>query len=125
MPAPPVAPYTEWTRTVSLCRRAHAAWACEGGFAGVSGVRDRRAEGAFILNKQPVSKTVPELNTVIRLIARRGAFLGRKGDGEPVASDLCITRCLKPPIAISVHCGISRIDCVVSPGYLPPRTTDQ
>ena len=26
---------------------------------------------------------VPELNTVIRLIAQRGGFLARKGDGEP------------------------------------------
>ena len=38
---------------------------------------------AFILNKKPVPKAVPPLNTVIRLIAQRGGFLGRKGDGEP------------------------------------------
>lgn len=38
---------------------------------------------AFILNKKPVPKTVPSLNMVIRLIAQRGGFLGRKGDGEP------------------------------------------
>lgn len=31
----------------------------------------------------PVPKKVPELNTVIRLIAQRGGFLARKGDGEP------------------------------------------
>jgi hypothetical protein len=38
---------------------------------------------AFILNKKPVPKTMPTLNTVVRLIAQRGGFLGRKGDGEP------------------------------------------
>ena len=38
---------------------------------------------AFILNKKPIPKTMPTLNQVIRLIAQRGGFLGRKGDGEP------------------------------------------
>jgi IS4 transposase len=38
---------------------------------------------AFILNKKPVPKTVPTLNTVVRLIAQRRGFLGRKHDGEP------------------------------------------
>lgn len=38
---------------------------------------------AFILNKRPVPKTTPGLNAVIRLIAQRGGFLGRKHDGEP------------------------------------------
>jgi IS4 transposase len=38
---------------------------------------------AFILNKKPVPKTVPPLNTVVRIIAQRGGFLGRKHDGEP------------------------------------------
>ena len=40
---------------------------------------------AFILNKKPVPKDTPKLNTVVRLIAQRGGFLGRKGDGEPGA----------------------------------------
>ena len=40
---------------------------------------------AFILNKKPVPKETPKLNTVVRLIAQRGGFLGRKGDGEPGA----------------------------------------
>ena len=40
-------------------------------------------KAAFILNKKPVPRQVPELNTVIRLIAQRGGFLARKGDGEP------------------------------------------
>jgi hypothetical protein len=31
---------------------------------------------------------VPKLNTVIRLIAQRGGFLGRKHDGEPGARTL-------------------------------------
>lgn len=43
---------------------------------------------AFILNKKPVPKSMPTLNQVIRLIARRGGFLGRKGDGEPGARTL-------------------------------------
>ena len=43
---------------------------------------------AFILNKKPIPKKTPGLNEVIRLIARRGGFLGRKGDGEPGARTL-------------------------------------
>ncbi|MEX3527347.1 MAG: IS4 family transposase, partial [Burkholderia sp.] len=39
---------------------------------------------AFILNKKPVPDTAPpRLNAVIRLVARLGGFLARKGDGEP------------------------------------------
>lgn len=38
---------------------------------------------AFILNKKPAPTQVPPLNTVLRLIARRGGFLARKHDGEP------------------------------------------
>jgi IS4 transposase len=40
---------------------------------------------AFILNKKPVPKQTPPLNTVVRLIAQRGGFLARKHDGEPGA----------------------------------------
>lgn len=43
---------------------------------------------AFILNKKPVPKQVPPLNTVVRLIAQRGGFLGRKHDGEPGVKSL-------------------------------------
>lgn len=43
---------------------------------------------AFIRNKKPIPKNTPALNEVIRLIARRGGFLGRKGDGEPGARTL-------------------------------------
>ena len=39
--------------------------------------------GAYILLKKPLPKTPPNLNTVIRLVARLGGFLGRKSDGEP------------------------------------------
>jgi hypothetical protein len=39
----------------------------------------------FILDKKPLPKQVPTLNTVVRLIVRRGGFLGRKCDGEPGA----------------------------------------
>jgi hypothetical protein len=43
---------------------------------------------AFILNKKPMPKQIPTLNTVARLIAQRGGFLGRQGDGEPGARTL-------------------------------------
>jgi hypothetical protein len=45
-------------------------------------------QAAYILNKKPIPKKMPGLNEVIRLIARRGGFLGRKGDGEPGARTL-------------------------------------
>jgi hypothetical protein len=35
-----------------------------------------------------VPKAVPTANTVIRLIAQFGGFLGRKSDGEPGAKTL-------------------------------------
>ncbi len=40
--------------------------------------------GAYLLTKQkrPVHRP-PALNEVLRLIARVGGFLGRKGDGDP------------------------------------------
>ena len=40
-------------------------------------------QAAFILNKKAVPKNVPDLRTVIRLIAQRGGFLARKNDSEP------------------------------------------
>jgi hypothetical protein len=40
-------------------------------------------QAAFILNKKAPPKKVPDLRTVIRLIAQRGGFLARKSDGEP------------------------------------------
>ena len=40
-------------------------------------------KAAFILNKKRPPKAIPQANAVIRLIARLGGFLGRKGDGEP------------------------------------------
>lgn len=39
--------------------------------------------GAYILNGKKPPAASPRLNDVIRLIARLGGFLGRKGDGEP------------------------------------------
>lgn len=33
--------------------------------------------------REPIPKQPPSLNTVVRLIASFGGFLGRKGDGEP------------------------------------------
>jgi len=43
---------------------------------------------AYVLNKKQPPKTVPPLNTVVRLIAQLGGFLGRKADGEPGAKTL-------------------------------------
>lgn len=40
-------------------------------------------KGAYLLSKKPVPKQPPRLNEVIRMIAKLGGFLGRKGDGEP------------------------------------------
>lgn len=40
-------------------------------------------QAAFILNKRKPPATAPTLNDVIRLVARLGGFLARKGDGEP------------------------------------------
>ena len=45
-------------------------------------------QAAYILNKKPVPKKTPDLNSVVRLIAQLGGFLGRKGDGEPGAKTL-------------------------------------
>lgn len=39
-------------------------------------------------DKKPGPKKMPTLNEVIRLIAQRGGFLGRKGDDEPGAKTL-------------------------------------
>jgi hypothetical protein len=40
-------------------------------------------KAAYILTKTPLPTGPARLNAVIRLIARLGGFLGRKGDGEP------------------------------------------
>jgi hypothetical protein len=40
-------------------------------------------QAAYLLAKKPVPKQPPQLNAVLRLIARQGGFLGRKSDGEP------------------------------------------
>lgn len=40
-------------------------------------------QAAYILAKKPLPKQPPRLNEALRLIARLGGFLGRKGDGEP------------------------------------------
>ncbi len=40
-------------------------------------------QAAYSLAKKPLPKKAPRLNDVLRLIARLGGFLGRKGDGEP------------------------------------------
>jgi len=43
---------------------------------------------AYLLNKKKPPKSVPPLNTVVRLVAQPGGFLARKGDGEPGAKTL-------------------------------------
>ena len=40
-------------------------------------------QAAFILNRRKLPKTPPRLNEVIRLVAKLGGFLARRGDGEP------------------------------------------
>jgi hypothetical protein len=40
-------------------------------------------KAAYVLNKLPIPPEVPTLNEVVRLVARLGGFLARKGDGEP------------------------------------------
>jgi len=40
-------------------------------------------KAAYILNKQKLPEKTPTLNEVVRLVARLGGFLARKGDGEP------------------------------------------
>ncbi len=40
---------------------------------------------SFIPNKKPIPKQTPTLTMIMRLIAQRGGFLWRKGDGEPDA----------------------------------------
>ena len=45
-------------------------------------------QAAFILNRKKPPKEPPKLNTVVRLIAQLGGFLGRKHDGEPGAKTL-------------------------------------
>ncbi|MCW5260659.1 hypothetical protein D5045_10670 [Verminephrobacter eiseniae] len=46
--------------------------------------------GAYILNRKKPPKEVPALNTVVRLVAQLGGFLGRKHDGELGAKTLCL-----------------------------------
>ena len=40
-------------------------------------------KAAYILTHQKVPSEPPTLNEVVRLVARLGGFLTRKGDGEP------------------------------------------
>jgi hypothetical protein len=47
-------------------------------------------KGAYVLLKKKVPNSPPTLNTVIRLIATLGGFLGRKRDGEPGVKTLWI-----------------------------------
>jgi hypothetical protein len=39
--------------------------------------------GAYLLSKKPQPIEPPRLNEVLRLTAQLGAFLARRGDGEP------------------------------------------
>ena len=50
----------------------------------------------FILDKKPISKQMPTRNTAVHLIAQRGSFLGRKGDGGPTAKTIWLG-CKRPP----------------------------
>jgi hypothetical protein len=46
--------------------------------------------GVHFLLKKPIPNTPPRLNTIIRMIATLGGFLGRKCDGEPGVKTLWI-----------------------------------
>ena len=52
---------------------------------------DEEWQAAFILNRKKPPKEAPPLNTVVRLVAQLGGFLGRKGDGEPGAKTLWLS----------------------------------
>jgi hypothetical protein len=52
----------------------------------------RHKQAAYVLNKKKPPRTVPPLNTVVRLIAQLGGFLARKG-GEPGAKTLWLGMC--------------------------------
>ncbi len=47
-------------------------------------------KGAYVLLKKPIPKQPPTLNTVLRMVATLGGFLGRKRDGEPGLKTLWI-----------------------------------
>ncbi|MDD3355071.1 IS4 family transposase [Zoogloea sp.] len=68
---------------------------------------------AFILNKKPVPKTVPPLNTVLRLIAQHGSFLARRHDGKPGAKTIWLGL---QEIAVFVEGAVYRTG-----GVLPPK----
>jgi hypothetical protein len=57
-------------------------------------------KAAYLLNRKKVPGQTPPLREVIRLIARLGGFLGRKGDGEPGAKTLWLGL---RDIAVFVH----------------------
>jgi hypothetical protein len=46
--------------------------------------------GVHFLLKKPIPKQAPRLNTIIRMIATLGGFLGRKCDGQPGVKTLWI-----------------------------------
>lgn len=46
--------------------------------------------GVHFLLKKPIPQQAPRLNTVIRMVATLGGFLGRKSDGEPGVKTLWI-----------------------------------
>jgi phage tail sheath protein FI len=65
----------------------------------------------FILNKKPVTRQTSTLNTVVRLIAQHGGFLGRKHDGEPGAKTIWLDmRRLPSSSRMPVMPGISMMD---------------
>jgi hypothetical protein len=45
-------------------------------------------QAAYILNKKRPPAKPPDLNTVVRLVAQLGGFIGRKSDGEPGAKTI-------------------------------------
>ncbi len=69
---------------------------------------------AYIVARKPIPKEPPPLNTVIRLIASFGGFLGRKCDGEPGVKSLWtgLQRVMDFAIAISSERSQNSCFCV-------------
>lgn len=68
-------------------------------------------QSAYVLNK-PLPPAAPRLNEVLRMVARVGGFLARKGDGEPGVKT--IWRGLR-----DVHVSVQTIRTLRDLGMLP------
>ena len=51
-------------------------------------IADKEWQIIYLLQKKQKPKGIPTIKEIIRLLAMRGGFLGRKGDGEPGAETI-------------------------------------